>query len=395
MDMLALPDNSLLVAGYYDEESPTALSGVSRNGIVYKIDSSGTLDSSFATGGFLTYGEKGYTTLFNIATTSDGNIFLSGTTGEDFFSPDQVFVLKLTSDGDIDTTFGTNGIAYHNFTGYDSQSFGMAIQSDGDIILGCRVTNSQEQRYGLVSFDSNGDLDTSFATGGAYLSDNLSYISPPVHNVVVQSDDTIITSMETINTFTSQSASTVTRFTASGLMDSNFGVGGVLDISQEMYYRRMLRKQDGQVIVAGTNRQWSSPAGPEVLLHAFSSSGTDDNSFGDHGRATINTADNSATVVNDIKEGPSGRIYFITDIDEFIDQFGDTYRQGIQLVRVNRNGSLDTLFGDNGKWIYNTATPEQGRIFAVLPNGTIYIGGMRGDDQIYEETLLLKVTIEE
>lgn len=395
-DMLAFSDNTLLITGFYDEADPAAAWGYYRNGIIYKIDSDGVLDTNFGSEGFLTFRYDDHTTSLSVATDSTGNIFLSGSVGDRSggITPNQrAFVLKLTSDGTIEDTFGTSGIAYYDFTGYDTQGWGIAIQSNGKIVIGCKAMGGGvDQRHGLVRFDSNGDLDGAFATNGAYLSENLSNISPPVHNVVVQSDDSIITGIEYI---TSDSFSEITGFKESGSINSDFGINGLLDISEVAHYRRILKKQDGKVIVAGYNRQWTSASGPEIFLRAYSSLGQEVTSFGENGTALIDTDDFSSAGVNAIEEGPTGHIYFITDRDEFIDQYNDTYPQGIQLVRVNENGSIDNLFGDNGKWIYDTSTPEQGRTFAVLPNGTVFIGGMRGEDQIYEETLLLKVTIEE
>jgi len=101
---------------------------------------------------------------------SDGRILLGGSS---YDTPTgSVFaVLRLTSSGDLDGTFGTNGITTTNLTGFNDEARAMVVQADGKIILAGRVQVNGQSDFALVRYTADGQLDTSFDLDGMVTTD--------------------------------------------------------------------------------------------------------------------------------------------------------------------------------------------------------------------------------
>lgn len=70
------------------------------------------------------------------------------------------------ADGDLDTSFGTNGIVTTTISGTDI-IYGAALQPDGKIVaVGLAGGN-----FGIVRYTSNGSLDSTFGTNGIVTTD--------------------------------------------------------------------------------------------------------------------------------------------------------------------------------------------------------------------------------
>src|SRR5262245_11323974 len=63
--------------------------------------------------------------------------------------------------GSLDSTFGTNGKVFTDFSGSDAAS-ALALQPDGKII----AAGNGSIGFGLARYLPNGALDTTFGTGG-------------------------------------------------------------------------------------------------------------------------------------------------------------------------------------------------------------------------------------
>jgi len=75
--------------------------------------------------------------------------------------------LALAQAGSLDSTFGTGGIFATTFTQYDvTINSAAAIQSDGKIVLGGTIPLGQGQIGALLRLNTNGTLDSSFGSGG-------------------------------------------------------------------------------------------------------------------------------------------------------------------------------------------------------------------------------------
>lgn len=142
------------------------LGGYSDRAAVAQLNTDGTLDTGFGSSGVFTqyYYDSEF---FNLELDSSGNIYASGWTA----SNNKLGVVKLTAAGALDTTFGSGGKAASAFSG--------ALETtkiiNGNIYLAGN-TNDSSAPNGfdglIVKFTSSGTVDTSFGSSGAFQHDS-------------------------------------------------------------------------------------------------------------------------------------------------------------------------------------------------------------------------------
>ena len=83
-------------------------------------------------------------------------------------------VARVLPNGKLDTSFGHGGVAtaapamIGGQAVYDANSQSLALESDGDIVVGGTVSSqSGTSGFGVVRFTSTGAVDSTFGSGGA------------------------------------------------------------------------------------------------------------------------------------------------------------------------------------------------------------------------------------
>jgi uncharacterized delta-60 repeat protein len=155
--------------------------------VIWKYTTDGVLDTNFATNGVVL--NTGVISEFGngIALDSNGNIYLVGM-GSDSLDPmsgddPDMIVRKYNSQGEVDTTFGTNGIVRAtnaaSKTSGDFNDFGYVVLVDGNDNLyisgqsdtgldGVLPDGSDDLDMVIWKYDSNGNPDTSFSDDGIF-----------------------------------------------------------------------------------------------------------------------------------------------------------------------------------------------------------------------------------
>lgn len=131
-----------------------------------RYDTAGALDPAFGTSGKATVAvSTGRDEAHSIVLQSDGKIVASGV---NLNSPtaNPVAIVRLNANGSLDTTFGTGGIV-QGLPIVVEDAFGVSLQSSGKIITGGRVfTTATDSDFAIVRLNTNGTLDTTFSNGG-------------------------------------------------------------------------------------------------------------------------------------------------------------------------------------------------------------------------------------
>jgi uncharacterized delta-60 repeat protein len=159
-----LADGRLLVAGVVRPEGGTDDFAVAR----FLAD--GTIDTSFGVDGWTVVDLDGSTdTLRDLAVQADGGMLLAG---EGFFpnsSGTRDFaIVRLDSDGALDSAFGSNGVARVSIDTFD-EAAAIGLLAGGDVILG----GSSDGDYVIIRFKGDGSLDTTFGDAGVVIHDFL------------------------------------------------------------------------------------------------------------------------------------------------------------------------------------------------------------------------------
>jgi uncharacterized delta-60 repeat protein len=136
-----------------------------------RYTSNGTLDSAFGQAGkVMTKVGLGDAYSFGIALESNGRIVLAGyssTTLDHDFT-----IVGYTTNGTLDSTFGNGGIVTTDFSGgTDDIAYAMTRQGDGKLVLAGRTGEYPENDFALARYSSDGQLDQTFGGGGKVVSD--------------------------------------------------------------------------------------------------------------------------------------------------------------------------------------------------------------------------------
>ena len=343
-----------------------------------RYTSTGALDTSFGSGGAVitAIGNDAYG--YSVAVQSDGKIIVAGYS---YNGSSDVFALaRYTSTGALDASFGTGG-KVTTLIGSGSDAYAMAVQSDGKIVVVGYSEVGSDDVISLVRYTSAGALDTSFGSGGKVTTAVGSYAYG--YAVAVQSDGRIVVAGYSYNG--SNYDFVLVRYTTAGALDASFGSGGVVTtdfaISDDSG-QSVAIQSDGKIVVAGYTDNGSAG---EFALARYTNSGTLDASFGTGGKLTtpIGTYDTGSSVAlqSDGKIVVAGISYNGPDRDFAVVRYlGDVIAQGPTVVTgaaSNPGATTSTLNGTanpNGSattaWFEYGTTTAYGQITAAQSLGS-------------------------
>lgn len=123
--------------------------------------------------------------------------------------------------GTLDTTFDSDGVRLHHFlSGSNDTVTGMAIQSDGNIVVVGKTTLGT----GLVRIKPDGALDSTFAGGAGVVNFAAATVMAEPTGLVLQADQKIVVVGRTAAT---NGSLVLARFTTTGDLDTTFDTDGV------------------------------------------------------------------------------------------------------------------------------------------------------------------------
>jgi uncharacterized delta-60 repeat protein len=334
----------------------------------YASAQAGSLDPTFASGGiFISPTVQG--TANAVAIQSDGKIVVAG--GDIAAGNFAATLIRLNTNGTLDTTFGTNGVATLFTTG---AFFAMAIQANGEIVVaGSAGPGTSNSYVELARFQTNGTLDTTFGTSGITTTTAIPFTSysNATGALALQANGEIV--------LAASSPGVLARFTTSGQLDTTFGTGGLVGLVNTGSSLTQTRISPTQIIVLSNGRILVSAAsiGPSPsptpsTLALYNSNGSLDTTFGAAGTLATPVSASSMLLQSDSKIVVAGSLISQVNIPPVASHVG------FGIVRINSNGTLDKTFGAGGvaSVDFGTATPLSGAFaVAIQSTGDIVAGG--------------------
>ncbi len=263
----------------------------------YNVD--GSLDISFDTTGKVTTNLGGtYDVAYAVTLQNNGKIIVAGEDNSRFG------LVRYNTNGTRDTTFGTNGIVSTGFSSLNDGAYGIAIQTDGNIVVGGLAYSSiTGVDFALARYDTTGTLDTTFDNDGKVTIDINNNSFDEGHALFIQPDGKILLA----GSFTTNADKgyAVIRVNSDGTLDSSFSSNGIamFNISTlDDYCSAIALQTDGRILLAGITGNSTSS---HITMLRLNSNGTIDGSFGIGGiLTTINNIYSDAycmTLQNDEK----------------------------------------------------------------------------------------------
>jgi uncharacterized delta-60 repeat protein len=217
-----------------------------------------------------------------VAIQSDGKIVAAGTG-----IPGGEQVARFNTNGSLDTTFGTAGVAALQLNGAL-----LALQSNGKIIVAGQGPGNSWNF--LARLNSNGQLDSAFGSGG--LAPLQTFGSDAI---ALQADGKILVASST---------GSLARYNNNGSVDKTFGIfGQAASIASPS---AIAVQSDGKILVAGTDTSKVSASGNSIGfgLVRFNTDGSIDTTFGTHGGAITGFSKTTATNAFAVTLQPNGDI---------------------------------------------------------------------------------------
>ena len=292
----------------------------------------------------------------SVALQADGKILVAGSSSN--LNITNFSLVRYNADGSLDTSFGTGGKVTTSLGSHSATGNSVALQVDGKILVagGANYSGAGNYDFGLVRYNSNGSLDTSFGTGGIVITASAN--GNGARGITVMSNGMILLSGSENFSFA------IKRYNPDGTLDTSFSTPGVpvtLGYIEDGYQATVL--SDGKIVMVGNLTRSSFSGGYyDFALFRYNSDGTLDASFNTSGKVTTDLgADDRAF---SLALQPDGKILAAGS------SWGS--KPFFALARYNVNGSLDTTFNASGKVITDYGT---GRSVAIQSDGKILVAG--------------------
>ena len=309
-DVALQPDGKILVAG------SAQLTGTSLDFVVARYNPDGSPDTGFGGGdGFVTtdFG-SGADVANGVAVQPDGRIVLAGHAGvprgPGLGFDNDFAVARYEPDGDLDLSFSSDGRVTTDLqTFLEDSDLGqdVALQADGRIVV---VGDHRQVRdFGLVRYEADGALDSSFGNGGVVIGDFAA--GEGMRGVAVQPDGRIVVAGFS-GAHGPNNDFALARYQPNGDLDSSFGTGDHLvttDVSRghglgEDFAEDLVLQADGKIVAVGRN---TTPAFNDIAVVRYASDGSLDIAFGDQGVLAVDFH-GSDDFGQDIALQPDGKI---------------------------------------------------------------------------------------
>jgi uncharacterized delta-60 repeat protein len=282
------PDGKILAGGHADLGAGAG--GANFALARYELD--GTLDDSFGGDGIVTTAvapADNADFIQSIALQADSKVVAGGFIDSGPGAGGLDFALaRYGSDGELDPTFGGDGVVTMGFTAGDGidtvQS--VAIRPDGKIVAGGAADagpGAGRRNFGLLRLLPNGDLDPSFGSNGMTSTPISSGdIADAATAIALRGDGTIVAGGTARKTSADRDFALALYSEGGSLLSSTltaFGSG----VSQDQVFDLVVQP-DGKIVLAGS--AGSAGVGTDFALARYHAEGTLDESFGAGGLVT-------------------------------------------------------------------------------------------------------------
>ncbi|WP_027480655.1 hypothetical protein [Deinococcus pimensis] len=272
--MAVQPDGKIVVAGYAPINNTQDFS-------VIRLTRDGALDPSFGTGGRVTIDFDGKSDDARaVAVAPDGKIVVAGSVTVGAGSGDIDFgVARLNTDGTPDAGFGAGGKVSVAIGAEVDRAYAVLVQPDGKVVAG-GYTNAGPvtgQDFALVRLTTNGTPDASFGTNGRAVAAVANGTAGDIIHALALQGDRIVAAGGPADF-------QVARFTSQGQLDTTFGSGGKLTgITGSSFgngANAVVIDAQNRIVVAGNSAQ-------NTAAVRLGENGALDTSFGTGGKTVV------------------------------------------------------------------------------------------------------------
>jgi uncharacterized delta-60 repeat protein len=280
--------------------------------------------------------------------------------------------------GDLDPSFGTDGIVVVDQDGQFREAADMAVTSDGGaLIAGTQFGGTPRTLGRVVRLTPEGLLDPAFGTAGIATVDL--GLDTAIHAITVQPDGKIVAAGSVHAVIpppqlglgpADVTLPLVLRLNPNGALDLSFGVNGVALVGSIVYqnafdgvFEAVAVQPDGKVVAGGS----ITTGGTAQLVVRYTAAGRPDTTFANQSALHVGAGSN----VGELVVQPDGKLVVV----------GTTATKGWKVNRYLADGAPDPGFGGSPQGevafdaeLYTGADRVEA---AMLPDGRIVLAGER------------------
>ncbi len=333
----------------------------------------GTLDTTFGTGGTVTTSFADGVAGVGAFEQSNGDIVAVAQVNFVNNVGTGIGLVRYTSTGELDTTFGTNGITVTTFAGIAFDPFGFAVQDNGDFLVGgVATTKSSRNEFGLARYTSNGVLDTTFGTNGLVIT-KVGTRSDAPSALLLQPNGQIVMGGFEVAGGNIPAMMSLVRYNANGSLDATFGKGGISLVTAKLLGPETLALlSNGDYLGVGQNAN-----GNTGIVAEFSSKGVLLSKV-TSAKVVAARSSSQSSVPNVMFQSPTifqpnGHYVVATTACTFHSQCRGTR---IGVTRFLETGKTDTTFTAKVESFNPRQTTSVALGVALQANGQIVVGGL-------------------
>lgn len=331
---------------------------VSGSNTLLRLNSDGSQDNSFNSDGSLLLSINSQPLITkSIVQQSDGKILVSGYASNS--NKYDFAISRLNSDGSYDTTFDTDGTALFSIGNTNDLAYGIALQTDGKIILTGQTSNAGDYDFATIRINSDGSLDTTFANLGKAIQQ--SFGQDYGRSIDIDPNGKIL-----IVGCGNNNKLYALRYNTDGSLDATFDNDGIListiNLSTSTSVNSFTSRKpkikylsNGKILISGTSNS-------NFALIQLNNNGSLDNLFGTNG-----------IVEFDVLSGDSSNFLFVTSNNKIITGggvFDGSLIYKIQKLQFTNTGVLENSSNYNlylgSDSILKMLEQPNGKIIALL-----------------------------
>jgi len=286
------PDGKIIAVGY---TSTTTDNFGDFDIIAARYTTTGDLDTTFGVNGIFSFPREGGDGANAVDLQADGKIVIAGKAGGN------VIIIRLMPNGSLDTSFNQTGYVITNTAGY-GEMFAVKVLTDGSILAAGRNGNDAI----VYKYNSDGSAFQGFGTAGKVTVPNMTGITLIYNFAVISNDDFIVVGG---NMGTSKYNSFMAKFTAQGVLVTGFGTSGLLiedggaGISSQA---RDIAVSNNKIIVG---HGYGPASNYDFKVSRYDLNGVPDVTFGTNGNVIFNLGSaNIHDYLKEVKVQPDGKI---------------------------------------------------------------------------------------
>ncbi|WP_298424214.1 T9SS type A sorting domain-containing protein [uncultured Kordia sp.] len=347
-DTVLLP-NGEFITGY------VSVTSVGWDLSLKKINPNGSIDDSFS-GRISRNGSIEFKKLVY----HNDKLFFVGSYSTYPYNNRNLMIVRFNLDGDIDTTFGTNGQTLFSYGSGHDDALDFVIDGAGNSYIYAKHSSD----HYLAKLDANGIVDSNFGTGGAvYLHSYNIYDSSTtkiLNKLFLQNDGKFILAGAKKNISTGLKESYLVRKLQDGSDDLSFGNNGELIIPNTTYttIKDLKFEYDNNSILILHQYDNSNQTRDRVFLSKIQiSNGALNSAFANNGITSQYSFSNAPNLnLQHVTLLSDSKILVVGSVSNF--WVNPSINTQLFVMRFNSDGSVDYSSSSNGYHIFDTTPPD-------------------------------------